>query len=45
MEAKNIAKKLEIEDRAERLAKKNAFITLKDQKENVENSQKVKLEE
>ena len=43
MEAKNIAKKLEIEDRAECVAKKNAFITLKDHKENFENSPKCRL--
>ena len=43
IEAKNIAKKLEIGDRAECLAKTDAFITLKDHKENFENSPKCRL--
>ena len=35
--------KLEIDDRAECLARKNAFITLKDHKENFDNSRKCRL--
>ena len=42
-EAKKIATKLKIDDRAECLAKKNSFITLKDHKENFENSPKCRL--
>ena len=34
LEAKNIAKKLEIADKVECMARKPAYITLKDQKEN-----------
>ena len=43
MEAKNIASKLKIDDRVECLAKKNAFITVKDHKDNFENSPKCRL--
>ena len=37
LEAKNISKKLNIEDRVECIAKTEAFITLKDHKENFQN--------
>ena len=43
MEAKRIASKLNIQDRAMQLAKQQAFITLKDHKENFENSPKCRL--
>ena len=43
VEAKKIANKLGIDDRVECLAKKNAFITLKDHKDNFENSPKCRL--
>ena len=42
-EAKEIAKKLKIDNRVEILAKKNAFITLKDHKNNFENAPKCRL--
>ena len=42
-EAKTIATKLKIQDRATQLAKKQAFITLKDHKENFENAPKCRL--
>ena len=42
-EAKTIAIKLKIQDRATQLAKKQAFITLKDHKENFENAPKCRL--
>ena len=42
-EAKTIATKLKILDRATQLAKKQAFITLKDHKENFENAPKCRL--
>ena len=42
-EAKTIATKLKIQDRATQLARKQAFITLKDHKENFENIPKCRL--
>ena len=42
-EAKTIATKLKIQDRATQLATKQAFITLKDHKENFENAPKCRL--
>ena len=42
-EAKKIAKKLDLDDRIEQYAEKDAFITLKDHKENFENNPKCRL--
>ena len=42
-EARNIATDLNIHDRAERMAERQAFITLKDHKENFENNPKCRL--
>ena len=42
-EAKKIAKRLDLEDRIEQYAEKDAFITLKDHKENFENNPKCRL--
>jgi len=42
-EAKTIATKLKLQDRATQLAKKTAFITLKDHQENFENTPKCRL--
>ena len=43
IEAKNIASKLSIEDRVESYAKRNAYITLKDHKDNFPNNPKCRL--
>eukprot|EP00794_Sanderia_malayensis_P012450 gene12450-biopygen9924 len=42
-EARNIASDLNIHDRAERMAERQAFITLKDHKDNFENNPKCRL--
>ena len=42
-EAKHIANKLKIDDRAERMAEREAFITLKDHKENFQNNPTCRL--
>ncbi len=42
-EALNIATKLDLQDRAERMAERNAFITLKDHKDNFENNPTCRL--
>ena len=43
MEAKNIAKKFQLSDRIERLAKTPAFITFKDHKDNFQSSLNCRL--
>ena len=43
LEAKSIAKNLKLDDRIECLAERNAFLTLKDHKENLATSPKCRL--